>query len=95
MLDIKLVRANPENLQAICKNRRVDVDVSKIVDLDRVKRELQHGLESLRSEANENAKNNTVEKSVSIARGKELKQKSLNLEKQLSEVELELESQLL
>ncbi|WP_296265451.1 serine--tRNA ligase [Pseudomonas sp. UBA6562] len=95
MLDIKLVRANPEMLQEICKNRRVDVDVSKIVDLDRVKRELQHGLESLRSEANENAKNNAVEKSVSIARGKELKQKSLNLEKQLSEVELELESQLL
>lgn len=95
MLDIKLVRSNPEYLQEVCRTRRIDVDVSKIVDLDRVMRELLQSLESLRAEVKENAKNSAVEKSVSIARGKELKQKTLSLEKQLSEVEAELEGQLL
>lgn len=95
MLDMKLIRSDPEYLREICKNRRVDVDISKIIELDRVKRELQQSLEFLRSEANENAKNSTEGKNLSISRGKELKQKSLCLEEQLVEIEFELEGQLL
>lgn len=95
MLDIRLIRSNPEYVEEICKNRRVDVDFTKIVELDNIKRSLQQNLEILRSDVKRNAKNNGVENSNNITLGKQLKQKTLSLEKQLSELELELEEQLL
>ena len=40
MLDINFIRENPEKVKLACKNKNVNVDVDRILELDKKKREL-------------------------------------------------------
>lgn len=52
MLDIKFIRENAESVQNNCKNRLVDVDIQRLLSLDRERREAEQKLEELRAERN-------------------------------------------
>jgi len=52
MLDIKFIRENAEKIKENSKNRLSEVDVDKLLDLDKKRRELEQKISSLRAERN-------------------------------------------
>ncbi|MDA2936304.1 serine--tRNA ligase [Patescibacteria group bacterium AH-259-L05] len=56
MLDIKLIRKNPEKIKKACKDKQVNVDIDTLLDLDLKRRELIQELESLKAEHNKVSK---------------------------------------
>lgn len=55
MIDIRLVRENPEIVAENAKNKGYDIDVSKLVALDDERRTLQQQVDELREKRNQNA----------------------------------------
>lgn len=77
MLDIQFIRDNPELAQEKAKQKGVNVDIAKLLELDRSRRETLQDLEALRAERNQvadsmKAGNPSPEQ---IARGREVKEK--------------------
>ncbi|NTU99034.1 serine--tRNA ligase [Candidatus Falkowbacteria bacterium] len=56
MLDIKFIRENAELVKSNCQNRLVDVDVDKLLELDKQRRETEARIDELRSERNKVSK---------------------------------------
>jgi len=88
MLDIKFIRENPEKVKEACKNKNITVDVDKVLELDKKKRELLTQVEQLRSQQNKLGKDNREE-------GKKLKEEIKKLEPELAEIEKNLTGLLL
>lgn len=84
MLDIKLLRDNPQKLQEAAKNKRIDIDIEHVLELDSKVRGLDAMVQSLREERNRAAKEQNIEK------GKEIKLKLEKEEKALNAVAEEL-----
>jgi seryl-tRNA synthetase len=82
MIDIKLLRENPEKVKQACANKQARVDIDKVIELDKKKRELIQEIETFRSEQKKFGKDQ-------IERAKELKEKIKNLEPELEKVENE------
>ncbi len=55
MLDIQFIRENPELVQEKAKQKGYDVDISKVLEADKNRRELLGRVEELRQKRNENA----------------------------------------
>lgn len=55
MIDIKLLRNNPELIETSIKNRGGDINVRTILDLDQQKRELIFELDQIKQKRNENS----------------------------------------
>lgn len=55
MIDIRLVRENPELVAQNAKNKGYDIDVNKLVALDNERRSLQQQVDELRERRNQNA----------------------------------------
>lgn len=55
MLDIRYIRENAERVQEASKQKGYDVDISKLLELDEKRRELQKSIDDLRTSRNENA----------------------------------------
>lgn len=89
MIDPKLLREHPELLKTTCKNKNVNIDIDAIIALEAKKRELQGKTDEIGRERNEAAKAKDIEK------GKALKVQMAELEKQVVEVNAELEPLLL
>jgi seryl-tRNA synthetase len=53
MLDIKTIRQNPEAVKANCRNRNIDADVDRVLELDGRRRDLQFKTDNLRKRAKE------------------------------------------
>lgn len=53
MLDIKYIRQNPETVKANCRNRNIQADVDRVLELDGKRRELQFGMDNLRRRVKE------------------------------------------
>ena len=56
MLDIKLLRTEPEKVKAALKSRNSDIDVDAIISLDEERRALLFNVEGLKSKQNEVSK---------------------------------------
>jgi seryl-tRNA synthetase len=82
MIDIKLLRENPEKVKKACQNKRVVVDVDKILEIDKKKRELIQQIENLKAEKNKLSIKD-------IEKGRELKEKIKQLEPKLENLEKE------
>ncbi len=92
MLDINFIRENPDIVKNACENKNIKVDVEKLLELDKQKRQLMQETESLKSEQNKISRSG--DKSL-IEQAKEIKVKIKDLEPKLEELEKELQPLLL
>ncbi|MCX6720057.1 MAG: serine--tRNA ligase [Candidatus Staskawiczbacteria bacterium] len=94
MLDINFIRENVEKVKLACLNKNSNVDVDRVLELDRVKRELMTEIETLKSEQNKISRGGAENKEI-FAQAKEIKQKIKEIEPELEKVSLELKTLLL
>jgi len=87
MLDIRFIRENIQAVQQNAKNKGYKVDVNRLINLDKQRRDLQSQSDQLRMKRNENVAQVNGEKpsEESVATGK-------NIKKQLVELELLLKT---
>lgn len=106
MLDIKLIRANPERVQELINRRNGSYDIQPIVELDRASRELETNRSQLSARGNEIGKligkkigGGSDPKGEEIAQlkteGNEIKTKLADLEPQEKELKTKIETLLL
>src|SRR3989338_1378271 len=89
MLDIKIIRENPDLVKTACKNKNVSVDIDQLLELDVTRRDVQGKLDETNRARNEAAKAKHMEK------GKALKTTASALEEQLRGAEEELNTLML
>jgi len=82
MIDIKLIRENPDLVKKKLQSRGAKVDIDRIINLDKEKRKLIQEIENLKAEKNKLGASEQ-------ARGKEVKEKIKNLEPDLEKTEKE------
>ena len=81
MIDIKLLRENPEKVKKACENKQAKVDIDQVIELDKKRRELIQEIEKLRAEQKKLGKDQ-------IEQAKNLKNKIKELEPELEKAEL-------
>lgn len=84
MLDIKFIRENPDKVKEGCKKKQVKVDINKLLELDKNKREELEKIEGLRAKQNKLGKNE-------IQKAKEIKAKLKKLEPGLEKIKKEFQ----
>lgn len=89
MLDIKLIRENPKEVQKKIKDRGVDIDIDQVLSLDKEHKDLSMSVQKLREERNKAGKDKNIEK------GKEIKENLRKEEERLRSVEEKLNELLL
>ncbi len=93
MLDIKFIRDNADVVKTNNKNRKVDVDVDRLLDLDTQRRERIVQIEGLRAVRNQKSKTKPTDEE--ILKMKEVGMQITNAEKELSDLDLEYHDLLL
>ena len=91
MLDINFIRENAQKVKDACKNKNANVDVDKVLELDKKKRELMTEIEALKAEQNKISRGGSDNKEI-FSQAKEIKEKIKSMEPELKSVELELHS---
>ena len=66
MIDPKLIRAEPEKVINMLKDRNVELDISKLLEIDRERRELITELESYKMQRNNISKDISTKKRQGI-----------------------------
>ena len=89
MLDIKFIRENPEKIKEACQKKQVNVDVDKLLELDKKKRELQTASETLKAEQNKISKQKGLGE-AEITKAKEIKEKIREIEPEFKNLENEI-----
>jgi seryl-tRNA synthetase len=93
MLDIKLIRQDPDRVKQELKNRNIGVDIDELLNLDKRRRELLVEVEELRAEKNEASKLIPTlkgdEREELIKEMREVSKTLNNLEPRLKDVEEE------
>ena len=56
MLDIRLIRTEPEKVKAALARRKMDIDIDKLLELDKEKREILYQVEQIKAKQNEVSK---------------------------------------
>lgn len=75
MLDIKLIRENPTLVQKAANDKKVDIDVQHLLDIDSKRKELQKGIQLLQAERNKFAKSIQGKPSPEqVEKGKQIKE---------------------
>ncbi|PIS38970.1 MAG: serine--tRNA ligase, partial [Candidatus Nealsonbacteria bacterium CG08_land_8_20_14_0_20_43_11] len=85
MLDIKFIRENPDKVKQGAKNKGVDIDIAKVLKLDKQKRELMVRAEQIKSEQNKLSKGEITD-DIKI-KAKDLKDQFQKSEAELKEIE--------
>lgn len=77
MLDIKFIRENPEKVQKAAKEKKVDINIEHILELDNRYRALDLMVQKLREDRNRIAKeaSNITNKAEAITKGKAIKER--------------------
>ena len=92
MLDIKFIRENPEKVKEGCKKKQVKVDIDRLLEFDKKRREALQALEDMRAQKNKASKKisetkSKKEKQKIILAMQELDRNSDRLNKSLKELE--------
>ena len=100
MLDINVIRQNPEAIKQNCRNRNVQADVDAVLRLDAERSRLITQGQQLQQRANEISKQIPTAKDAAarqalVAEGKEIKAKVAEFETHLKQIEAELHAALL
>ena len=85
MLDIKFIRENPDKIKKGCQKKQADVDIDKLLEIDKKRRELLQEIEGLKAEQ----KKVSGKDQSQIEKAKELKSKIKEIEPELSKIEEE------
>jgi len=94
MLDINFIRENSNKVKEACEKKQTKVDVDKVLELDKKKRELMTEMENLKAEQNKISRG-CKDNNVLIEQAKEIKGKIKEMEPELEKVEQELKVLLL
>jgi len=94
MLDINFIRENFVVVKNACKNKNVNVDVDRVLELDKKKRELMTEIETLKAEQNKISRGGAENQAI-FAQAKEIKAKIKEIEPELEKAEKELKLLLL
>ena len=93
MLDIKFIRQNPGKVKEACQKKRVEVDIDRLLEVDKKRRELLQAIEDMRAKKNraseEIKKSSQEEKAKIILEMQELDQNNDRLDKNIKEAEEE------
>ncbi|MEK9135339.1 MAG: serine--tRNA ligase [Patescibacteria group bacterium] len=93
MLDIKFIRQNPEKVKEACRKKQVNVDIDRLLEVDKKRRELLQAIEDMsakKNRASEEIKNaSSEEKAKIILEMQELDQNNDRLDKNIKEAEEE------
>jgi len=100
MLDIKFIRENKELVKKGCRNKGVEVDIDRIIELDKKRREMLTELEKLRAEKNKASKiiasvKSQQEKKKIISEMKKIDKKEDALKEKFNKIDKELNELLL
>lgn len=99
MLDLKFIRENREAIKKAAINKRIDINVDHLLELDDERRNLIQKVEKIRAEKNKGSeeipKQKGTEKEKLLARMKELSAEEKSLNENLKKVEEELNGLLL
>lgn len=91
MLDINVIRKDPEKIKKACSDKQINVDINKLLNLDKQKRKLINKIEELRAEQNkfskQIAKLKGKEKNKTIKKAKKLADQQEKLVKSLNEID--------
>jgi len=92
MLDIKFIRQNIDKVKEGCNKKHVDVDINKLLDVDRKRIELLQALEDMRAKKNKASKEiirtkSKTEREIIILRMRELDRSNDKLDERLRDVE--------
>ncbi len=91
MLDIKVLRQNPEIVKQAMQNRRSSVDVEKIIELDKRNRHVLQELEAARAAQNRQSKGPKSPEEIELLKG--LKERAKILEEEQRAVEAEFQQE--
>ncbi len=94
MLDINFIRENPQKVKEACKNKNVNVDVDRVLVLDKSKRELMTQMETLKAEQNKISRGGADNQAI-FAQAKEIKEKIKAMSPELEKTDEELKKLLL
>src|SRR5438270_9932456 len=99
MLDAQFIREHLDEVKANCRNRNVKADVDRVVQLDDERKRLVQETQQIQQRQNEVAKlvkgeKDKAKRDTLIQEGKALKEKVAGQEKQLKQVEADLEAAL-
>ena len=96
MLDIKFIRENPEIVKQAAKDKGIDIDIEKLLELDERRRKLQTDLQEFNHLKNQASKEipklSPLERKQKIAEMKEVDKKAEAVKKQLQAVSSEFNS---
>ena len=100
MLDIKLIRQNPDKIKQACKNKQVKVDIDKLLEIDGRRLKTLAALEDMRAKKNKASKDiaatsDKEEKQKIILEMRELDKNNDRLDKTLKKVEEEFNNLML
>ena len=91
MLDIKFIRENAEKIKEAARNKNIDLDVDKLLEIDKKRKELISKIDELQAERNKLAKNAQGQKPTvsQIKKGKKFKIESSKAEEDFKKIENE------
>ena len=84
MLDLKFIRQNPDKVKEGAAKKQVEVDVDRLLDLDKKKREFLQKIETLRAEQKKLGR-------ADLSKAQKLKTEIKKLEPEINEIEKELD----
>ncbi len=91
MLDIKVIRNNPEKIKKACQDKQVEVDIDRLLKIDQERRKTIKGLEELRAEQNKISKKvaglKSEEKQRLITKAKQLVERIEKMDAGLNKLE--------
>jgi len=93
MIDIKFIRENIELIKQNCINRRVKVDLDKLLETDEKRRNLLKSVEELRATRNQKSKGKPTEEE--IANMREVGEKIKRIENELEIIDVEYKNYLM
>ena len=83
MIDVKILREQPERVKKACQDKNVSVDIDRAVELEMLRRQLQGHIDQINQERKQAAQAKDIEQ------GKRLKEQSTQLADQFSQVDAE------
>ncbi len=96
MLDIKFIRANPDKVKEACRKKQVKIDIDRLLEIDKKRKELMLALEDTRAkknQANEQIKqlHDKADREAVIMKMQELDRSDDRIEAEFKEIDAEFQ----